>query len=160
MKKRIKISTKAIKHSNSGDFEEPKNSKTRLILPPYQKYILTGGGHGQANIRKLKRKRIGYNITKIFPNGVRLGNVPTHERPYKRKGEKHAWFPKSWDALDIKNVAKKILAKEPFSREYKEIRKNYKGVTVMVYINDGEMRTICPKYDQASSNKKKRKRRK
>ncbi|MGI6594635.1 MAG: EndoU domain-containing protein [Christensenellales bacterium] len=160
MKKRIKISAKAIKHSNSGDFKRREDVRKKQDLPPHQKYILTGGGHGQANIRKLKRKKIGYNITRIFPNGVRLGNIPTHRHPYKRKGERQAWFPKSWNVLDIKNAAKKILSKEPFSRKYKEIGKKYKGVNMMVYINDGEVRTICPKYDQPTSNRKKKKWRK
>ncbi len=44
----------------------------------------------------LDKYGIKYNIVKIYPNGVRIGNVPNHKERSKQKGTGQSWFPKSW----------------------------------------------------------------
>ena len=72
--KKEKIDKKAIAHSSLGDF-----TKGDRIHPPR----LKSGGHGEENLRKLRQKGIDYNITKQYPNGVRVGNIPTHKDKQK-----------------------------------------------------------------------------
>lgn len=47
---------------------------------------MKGGGHGQANIDFLNANGIEYNIVMEYPNGVRVGNVPSHKVKAKRTG--------------------------------------------------------------------------
>ncbi len=64
------ISAKAIEHSSKGEYTQGGRLK--------------GGGHGQEALEHMDEKGIKYNITKTYPNGVRVGNVPEHEKPRKR----------------------------------------------------------------------------
>ena len=131
-----KLTKTAIKHSNEGDFQ--KNGRMK------------GGGHGQDNIEKLEREGIEYNIVKEYPNGVRLGNIPSHREKYKRSGDKQAWFPKDWTEADIK-AAGKELANTEEARNAKgnaTIKGVYKGVNVGIIIENGKIKTIFPDYNQ------------
>ncbi|WP_375379690.1 EndoU domain-containing protein [Listeria cossartiae] len=61
------------------------------------------GGHGQSNINYLKKNNIKYNVVKEFPNGVKIGNVPSHKNKMKRSGAGQSWFPEKWKDIDIQN---------------------------------------------------------
>ena len=70
------LSQFALVHSSEGKFIRPQNPKHSLRL--------VSGGHGQKGMELLKKYGIAYNIVKIYPNGVRVGNVPDHRE--KRMG--------------------------------------------------------------------------
>lgn len=54
---------------------------------------IINGGHGQDNISYLKKNGIAFNVLKEYPNGVRIGNIPSHKNKFKRTGEEQALFP-------------------------------------------------------------------
>ena len=145
-KKREKISKKAIQHSSLGDFTQGDKKH-----PPR----LKSGGHGEENIRELKRRGIEYNITKQYPNGVRVGNVSTHKNKQKRAGEGQSWFPKEWTRDTIKKAGEKTI------REEKEKKKDgetsigtYKKVKVGVKRTKGRVATIFPLNKQSGGKRK------
>ncbi|MCT4585877.1 MAG: EndoU domain-containing protein [Peptostreptococcaceae bacterium] len=70
---------------------------------------MKGGGHGQANIDFLEANGIEYNIEKIYSNGVRIGNVPSHKAKLKRSGTNQAWFPENWTTNDIKKAGEYVI---------------------------------------------------
>ena len=70
------LSQFALVYSPEGKFTKPQKSDERLKL--------AGGGHSQKGMELLKKYGIAYNIVKIYPNGVRVGNVPDHRE--KRMG--------------------------------------------------------------------------
>lgn len=131
-----KLTQSAVKHSNVGEFQ--KNGRMK------------SGGHGQDNIEKLEKEGIEYNIVKEYPNGVRLGNIPSHREKYKQSGDRQAWFPKDWTEADIK-AAGKELANSEEARNVKGkaiIKGTYKGVNVGIIVENGKIKTIFPDYNQ------------
>ena len=56
----------------------------------------------------LRNIQIKYNITKIWPNGVRVGNVPNHKNKLKGKDNMQSLFPKNWSAKDIKRAGEHV----------------------------------------------------
>jgi len=57
---------------------------------------MVNGGHGQSNIDYLIKNNIEFNIVDEYPNGVRVGNVPSHKNKFKQTGTGQAWFPSDW----------------------------------------------------------------
>ena len=117
---------------------------------PSKPLRLKTGGHGQKMFDILKKHNIGYTITKVFPNGVRMGNVQNHSRQAKRLLSKHLWFPKEWTEKDILDAGEHVLKlkKNQDAKPGDRIYGMWKGVKVMVIVPDGKNGTIAPAYDQ------------
>ena len=117
---------------------------------PNKPVQLQSGGHGQKMFDILKKNNIGYTITKVFPNGVRMGNVQNHCRHAKRLNSKHLWFPKNWTEKDILDAGEHVLKlkKNQDAKPGDRIYGMWKGVKVMVIVPDGKNGTIAPAYDQ------------
>ncbi|MCR6097760.1 EndoU domain-containing protein [Salipaludibacillus agaradhaerens] len=134
----VRLSDKSLDHANVGDFTiNPKTGKISKM---------SGGGHGQDNIDFLKQNGIQYNIEKVHPNGVRIGNVPDHKSKGKRTGTNQAWFPENWSKKDIKKAGEHVINMS----EHKNIADgvtvfgDYNGVRVGVIKTNGEIGTIFP----------------
>ena len=128
----ITVSQDRLQHSVLGEF----NSKGRLI----------NGGHGQANIDFLNQNNIKYNIVKVYDNGVRVGNIPSHKNKFKRTGTGQAWFPESWTEIDIKNAGE-YVANIPENVNVPDgtwVFGEYNGVRVGIIKNNGKIGTIIP----------------
>ncbi|MBX7280754.1 minor capsid protein [Clostridium chauvoei] len=152
--RKLNISKASLKHSNEGDFTNPRNPKK--VKPGEIK--LKSGGHGEDNIKLLDKRQIEYNILKKYSNGVRCGNVPKHSDKKKRNDINQSWFPKEWKAKDIekagiyvvnlKDKSKYIIEKFEFNGITTAIYKyaNYNDVTVVVCYNCNErkIKTIFP----------------
>lgn len=82
------IDEKAVEHSSKGEYTTTKRLKS--------------GGHGQEALDYMNKNNIHYNITKTYANGVRIGNVPMHQKVKKRSGSNQSWFPASWNKENIK----------------------------------------------------------
>ena len=145
-KKRERISQKALIHSSLGEFSQgDKNHPPRFLK----------GGHGEENIRELKKRGIQYHIVEQYPNGVRLGNVPSHKQAQKRLGGGQTWFPKSWTRNTIKKAGEKTIN----SIDYKlpdgmNMFGTYKKVKVVVKRTNGKPATIFPYYKQSGRKQK------
>lgn len=145
-KKKEKISKKAIHHSSLGEFTQGDKKH-----PPR----LRSGGHGEENIRELKKRGIEYNITKQYPNGVRVGNIPNHEKPKKRTGEGQSWFPKDWTRDTIKRAGEKTIREEKAKKQDgKTSVGTYKKVKVGVIRTKGKVATIFPLNKQSGGKRK------
>ena len=97
---------------------------------------------------------------KTYPNGVRVGNVPSHKDPRKRSGIGQAWFPKSWGKKDIRKAGQHVaeLKKNRRVPNGKPIFGVYKGVRVGVIRTNGKIATVFPDTDQESVLKRRNKR--
>lgn len=62
------ISDKVLSHSDFGEFTAYANPKE----PEKGGGNFQKGGHGQANIEELERRKIEYNIVKVYENGVKV----------------------------------------------------------------------------------------
>lgn len=79
----------SVVHSNEGTFTKAgKNNHIRL----------KSGGHGQTGMNMLDKYGIKYNIVKTFPNGVRVGNIPTHKNKKKQQEQDKLGFQKDGKA--------------------------------------------------------------
>lgn len=144
--KKEKISKKAIEHSSLGEFTKGDNKH-----PPH----LKSGGHGEENIRELKKRGIDYEITKEYPNGVRIGNVPTHKDKKKRTSNKQSWFPKDWTRDTIKQAGEKTISEEKTKHKDGETSiGTYKKVKVGVIRTKGKVATIFPLNKQSGGKRK------
>ncbi len=127
-----------IDHTLKGKFDK---DKTHLI----------SGGHGNANIRFMKRHHWNYRVVKTLPNGVRLGNIERHNRSRERRDMGHAWFPRHWSSLKI------IVAGWWASRKSKNKAIDNKttdpvnicGVGVKVNKTDGKINSVFPDNPEA-----------
>lgn len=126
--RKLNIPEKSLKHSNEGDFTNPKNPKR--IKPGEIKF--KSGGHGQDNIKLLKEKEIEFNIIKEYSNGVRCGNVPNHREKTKQKDINQSWFPKDWTSKDIEKAGIYVANLKDKSK-YKIDKFEYGGVTTAMY---------------------------
>ena len=150
---RRKISEFALVHSNEGTFMNVKSPK-----PKKSPFRMKSGGHGEDNIKLLKKYGIKYNIIKTYPNGVRVGNVEGHKEPKKRNSNGQTWFPKSWTANDIQKAGEHVAALE----SNKHIKDGYnmygmwKGVKVVVRKTNGKVATIFPDVKQPTKKKGKK----
>jgi hypothetical protein len=127
----------AVVHSNEGAYTKPqKCGQIRLKV----------GGHGQAGMNELDKYGIKYNVVKTYPNGVRVGNIPNHKNPKKKKGIGQAWFPKNWTSKDIKHAGEHV-ANLKGNRHIKDgvtVFGMWKGVRVGVIRTHGQIGTIFP----------------
>jgi Bacterial EndoU nuclease len=134
------ITSERINHSNLGDFTKATPADIRIARSNGTLALgkkLTGGGHGQDNIDELIRRNITFNITKTYPNGVRVGNV-SHTNPLKKSGENQSWFPKEWTADDIEAAGKFVADYNGGTDRFpngKIIYANYKGVRTSIIVN-------------------------
>ena len=144
--KKEKISKKAIQHSSLGEFTQgDRKHQPRL----------RSGGHGEENIQELNKRGMEYNITKQYPNGVRVGNVPTHKDKQKRELNKQSWFPKNWTRDIIKKAGEKTISEEKAKRKDGEISiGTYKKVKVGVIRTKGKVTTIFPLNKQSGGKRK------
>ncbi|WP_240422394.1 EndoU domain-containing protein [Listeria costaricensis] len=121
-----------LKHADLGDF----NANNRLI----------NGGHGESNIKYLQENNIEYNIVTEYPNGVRVGNVPSHKNKMKRSGTGQSWFPESWNDTKIRDAGNYInnLPENKNLVDGKWAFGEYDGVRVGIIKQDGKITTIVP----------------
>lgn len=135
------VSDFALVHSSEGKHTRPsKGGKLRLV----------SGGHGQKGVEQLDRYGIKYNIVKTFPNGVRVGNIPSHKSKMKRTGANQAWFPKSWTEKDIRRAGEHVagLKHNRHSSNGATMWGVYKGVRVGVKKTNGKISTVFPDKNQ------------
>lgn len=139
----------ALIHSIDGIFiHDPKTGRpTRM----------KSGGHDQANLDLMDKLGIKYNIIKIWPNGVRVGNIPEHKVPFKRQGENQAWFPTTWRATDIVKAGEYIVSLKRNANTPDGITMwgTFKGVRVGVKKTNGKIATIFPDSDQSTMHRRK-----
>jgi len=111
-----------------------------------QKLLLVTGGHGQSALNYMKKNGIEYNIEKVFPNGVRVGNIPSCVKTNKRKKLGMAWFPESWSIKDMVRAGEHI-ANLKHNRGVASgitIWGTWKGVRIGVIKTKGQIATIFP----------------
>lgn len=145
------VSDFALVHSSEGKYTKPVRKKDRLRLK--------SGGHGQIGMNQLDKYGIKYNITKTYPNGVRVGNIPSHRDKRKGKESGQAWFPKSWTNKDIRRAGEHVagLKGNRHIPDGKTVFGTYKGVRVGIMRTNGKIATIFPDSDQSKALKKRRK---
>lgn len=145
------VSDFALVHSDEGKYTKPsrKGDKLRLV----------SGGHGQTGMDQLDKYGIKYNVEKTYSNGVRVGNIPNHKNPNKRKSMGQTWFPKSWTTKDIRHAGEHVagLKENRHVPDGKAVYGVYKGVRVGVIRTNGKIATVFPDADQSSVLKKRRK---
>lgn len=125
-------------HSSEGKFTKPQKSAESLKL--------AGGGHGQKGLELLDKYGISYNIVKVYPNGVRVGNVPRHKEKDKRTGTGQSWFPASWSEKTIKRAGEHVaqLHRNRNFPDGKIMYGTFKGVRVGVIKTNGQIGTVFP----------------
>lgn len=133
------IDDKAISHSSLGEYTKTNRLKS--------------GGHGQEAIRFMKNNNIEYNISKKYSNGVRVGNVPNHEKVKKRTGNNQSWFPQNWDRQTIRQAGKYVARGKKYP-DGSIKSKTYKNVEVGIIRTNGKISTIFPLSNQNRSKKK------
>ena len=145
------VSDFALVHSDEGKYTKPsrKGDKLRLV----------SGGHGQTGMDQLDKYGIKYNVEKTYSNGVRVGNIPNHKNPNKRKSMGQMWFPKSWTTKDIRHAGEHVagLKGNRHVPDGKAVYGVYKSVRVGVIRTNGKIATVFPDADQSSLLKKRRK---
>ena len=145
------VSDFALVHSDEGKYTKPsrKGDKSRLV----------SGGHGQTGMDQLDKYGIKYNVEKTYSNGVRVGNIPNHKNPNKRKSMGQTWFPKSWTTKDIRHAGEHVagLKGNRHVPDGKAVYGVYKSVRVGVIRTNGKIATVFPDADQSSLLKKRRK---
>ena len=94
----ILIRIKQTRASADAQTEEPPVKWTVVTRNPRTGKIqnIKSGGHGQSALDVMDKNGIKYNIVKTYPNGVRVGNIPSIHTKTKKTGTGMAWFPKSW----------------------------------------------------------------
>lgn len=140
----------AVVHSNEGGYTKPQKGNA---------IRLKSGGHGQAGMNELDKYGIPYNILITYPNGVRVGNIPSHKNPKKRTGIGQAWFPKEWTSKDIKHAGEHVanLRGNRHSKDGEPVYGMWKGVRVGVIRTNGIIATIFPDSKQPYSKRGKKK---
>ena len=145
------VSDFALVHSDEGKYTKPsrKGDKLRLV----------SGGHGQTGMEQLDKYGIKYNVEKTYSNGVRVGNIPNHKNPNKRKSMGQTWFTKSWTTKDIRHAGEHVagLKGNRHVPDGKAVYGVYKGVRVGVRRTNGKIATVFPDADHSSELKKRRK---
>lgn len=142
------VSEFALVHSSEGKYTQPSRKGETLRL--------VSGGHGQAGMNQLDKYGIKYNIVKIYPNGVRVGNIPNHKTKAKAKDIGQSWFPKSWSNKDIKRAGEHVagLKSNRHTSDGKIMWGVYKGVRVGVIKTHGKIATVFPDSIQPTRRKK------
>ena len=150
------VSDFAVVHSNEGDFVRKQvRVKGKMTI----QLRLGNGGHGQKGMDLLDKYGIKYNIEKTYPNGVRVGNIPDHKRPAKRKSMSQSWFPKTWTEKDIRRAGEHVAGLKCNRRLPNGVTAFgvYKGVRVGIIRTNGKIATVFPDTDQSSVIKRRKK---
>lgn len=137
----------SVVHSNEGTYTKPeKGNKIRL----------KSGGHGQAGMNELDKYGIEYHIVKTYPNGVRVGYIPTHKNPKKAFGIGQSWFPKEWTSKDIKHAGEHVanLKANRHAKDGIAVYGMWKEVRVGVIRTNRQIATIFPDSKQPNKLKK------
>ncbi|MEY8381493.1 EndoU domain-containing protein [Ileibacterium valens] len=154
------VSDFALVHSNEGDFSFPEGREKKRRKKVGEKLIrLKNGGHGQTGMNLLDKYGIKYVINKTYKNGVRIGIIPDHVNPRKRRNNGQSWFPSTWTQKDIRRAAQHVAGlksnrKVPDGRQISGV---YKGVRVIVIRTHGKIATVFPDTDQRSISRRKKK---
>ena len=144
-RRREKISNRALEHSSRGTFTLGSRSQSPKLL---------SGGHGEENLQALKKYGWDYNIVSKYPNGVRLGNIPSHKKSQKRNGEWQVWFPKNWTRNTIRKAGEKTINSIPYKLpDGFHMYGTYKKVKVGVIRTKGKVATIYPYHKQSGRKK-------
>ena len=135
-----------------GSIKEAQKEKSDLRL--------TSGGYGEGNIELLKKHGIEYKINKVYENGVRVGDIPTHKNITKQRNNNQTWFPKEWSSEKIKKAGEHVLKlKKNQNRNETErevITGIYDGVNVGVIIFKGIPSAVFPDKDQSEALKRRK----
>lgn len=107
---------------------------------------IKSGGHGQSALDIMDRHGIDYDIVDTYPNGVRVGNIPSSRDKAKRTGSNMAWFPSHWTVRDIVRAGEHIsrIKANRGVRDGETIWGVYKGVRVGVIKTNGQIASIFP----------------
>ncbi len=141
--RKVSIPEETLKHSNKGDFTNPKNPKKIKS----GEIRLKNGGHGESNIRLLEKLQIEYNIIKEYPNGVRCGNVPSHKEPAKKIALGQVWFPKDWTEGKIKKAGEYVVnLKDKSKYIIQEFKVNDEVVAIYKFADYDDV-TVCTCYN-------------
>ena len=140
MNKKISASKNEMKHSSRGIFKYQKRRPVKMLK----------GGHGERNIRYLKRHNLSHTINDTDSNGVRHGQIDCHMRPSERKHRGHVWFPKNWNDTIIANAGSYVanLKRNKAKPDHTPMHGKYKKVHVVTYKSRGRICGICPKFRQ------------
>ena len=138
----------ALIHSFDGRYSH--DQKTGKIIN------IKSGGHGQSAMDIMDRNGIKYNVAKTYPNGVRVGNIPSIKDKLKKTGTGMVWFPKSWSVKDMVRAGEHVsgLKHNRGVADGVTIWGVYKGVRVGVKKTHGQIATIFPSYQQPGKGKK------
>lgn len=144
-------------YSSEGAFT---HSQTRVNGEIAIKLRINNGGHSQKGMGLLDKYGIKYNIVKTYPNGVRVGNIPEHKRPAKRKSMSQSWFPKTWTEKDIRRAGEHVAGLKCNRRLPDGVAAFgvYKGVRVGIIKTNGKIATVFPDTDQSMVLKRRKKR--
>lgn len=137
----------ALIHSFDGRYSRnPRTGKIQNIK---------SGRHGQSALDIMDKNGIKYNIVKTYPNGVRVGNIPSIKDKIKRQGTGMVWFPKNWTQRDMVRAGEHIsrLKRNRKVRDGVTIWGVYKGVVVGVKKTHGQIATIFPSHKQPGKAK-------
>lgn len=150
------VSDFALVHSSEGSFTQ---SQLRVKGKIEIKLRLNNGGHSQKGMDLLEKYGIKYNVVKTYPNGVRVGNIPSHMQRSKRKETGQAWFPKSWSEKDIRRAGEHVagLKGNRHIADGVKIFGTYNGVRVGVIRTHGKIATVFPDSNQSSVLRRKKK---
>jgi len=150
------VSDFAVVHSLEGRFVKTQvkiNGKVQFKLR------LAAGGHGQEGMELLDKYGIEYHVVKTYPNGVRVGYIPRHDKKSKQFGIGQAWFPSSWSDKDIKRAGSHVAGLKG-NRHIPDgiaVYGIYKGVRVGIIRTHGKIATVFPDLNQTSVLNKRRK---
>ena len=151
------VSEFAVVHSMEGRFVKTQVKINGMVQ---FKLRLAAGGHGQAGMDMLDKYGSEYHVVKVYPNGVRVGNVPWHKKTFKQKGIGLAWFPSNWTDKDIKRAGSHVagLKGNRHTPDGVTVYGTYKGVRVGVIRTNGKISTVFPDSNQISILNKRRNR--
>ncbi len=138
--KKIQVSKNEMKHTSRGIFQYANKKPIKMLK----------GGHGEKNLRYLKRHKLSHNINAIDSNGVRHGQIDCHIRPGERKPNGHVWFPKKWSDTTIARAGEHVanLKRNTKKRDHTPMHGKYQKVHVVTYKSRGRICGICPKFKQ------------
>ncbi|MFA6756066.1 MAG: EndoU domain-containing protein [Bacilli bacterium] len=132
------VSKNEMKHTTRGIFRY-KNRKPLIMLK---------GGHGNDNIKYLRKHDLSFKIDNIYGNHVRSGHIDCHKKIIEREKDGHMWFPKQWNNDKIKKSGLHVanLKKNHHVADHRPMHGKYDGVDVVAYKSKGHICGICPKF--------------
>ena len=138
--KKITVSKNEMKHSSRGIFRYLNRKPTQMLK----------GGHGERNIKYLRKNKLTHTIEDVDSNGVRHGCIDCHVRRRERNSRGHAWFPKNWSDTTIARAGEHVanLKRNRKNADHTPMHGKYKKVHVVVYKSRGRICGICPKFQQ------------